>query len=249
MKRNLFCVAFVIFTGAAIVNPNHVLAQTQGRSMEITRQMLNNDNGTPVRLIEAKDARGTRYKVLFSGNVIRELYVNDLKVSAANMADYDDVVGKINEQLDLLQKKEDAQEADRRQGDSLKAKQYAALRAQYVEADEQRKLAGRISDSLKKREYEQLKQQYQQAEEQKKEKRAEESKLKEEKVRVIVGDMVDRHIISNTSELSSFLLTVNTFVVNGKSQSFELYKLFRSKYISSPEEMYSYNYPRGTTIQ
>jgi len=57
----------------------------------------------------------------------------------------------------------------------------------------------------------------------------------------IINDLVSQKIISSPAALTSLRLDINGFVVNGQKQSFDLYKQYKGKFITSADKVYRFN--------
>jgi hypothetical protein len=70
-----------------------------------------------------------------------------------------------------------------------------------------------------------------------------ESKRRELEQEKIVNELIRDTIIKDRASLTSFWLGAGSFIVNGENQSFEVYDRYKSKYIKTPDDVYSFNVP------
>jgi hypothetical protein len=63
----------------------------------------------------------------------------------------------------------------------------------------------------------------------------------EQQVNNIVAELVSKKIIASINALVSFRLDGGSFVVNGKKQSFDVFTLFKHKFITSADKVYQFN--------
>jgi hypothetical protein len=218
-------IAIGAFAFFAIMPGKTIQAQSVNDSMTITRERTMFDNNIRMQLIEARDNQGRNFRMVIENDVITAFFLNEKKVPIESMTEYTFLVKKIDDQLNFQHQ---MQQQSRRERDVQDSLMYAA------EAEKQKRLIGDLERSKRERE---IKDSLMYAAELK------ESKRRESEQENIVNDLVRDTIIKDRASLSSFWLGAGSFIVNGENQSFEVYDRFKSKYIKTPDEVYSFNVP------
>jgi hypothetical protein len=60
----------------------------------------------------------------------------------------------------------------------------------------------------------------------------------------IINEMVKDQLVKTAKDVTSFRLTVNELVVNGKAQPFSVFSRYMKKYIKDNDKVYQFNYSR-----
>lgn len=60
----------------------------------------------------------------------------------------------------------------------------------------------------------------------------------------IINDMVKDQLVKTAKEVTSFRLTANELLVNGKAQPFSVFSRYMKKYIKDNDKVYQFNYSR-----
>jgi hypothetical protein len=225
MKKRSLIIAIGAFAFFAMMPGKSTRAQSVHDSMTITWERTMFDNNIRKQFVEAKDNQGRNFRMVIENDVITAFFVNEKKVPIENIAEYKPVVKKIDDQLNLQHQMQLQSKKARDVQDSV---MYAA------EAEKQKRLIGDLERSKRERE---IKDSVMYAAELK------ESKQRELEQENIVNDLIRDTIIKDRAGLSSFWLGSGSFIVNGENLSFEIYDRYKSKYIKTPDEVYSFNVP------
>ena len=247
-------IAIGVFAFFAIMPAKTIQAQSVNDSMTITRERTFGDHDKRIQIVDAKDEQGRNFKMVIENDVVKAFYVNDKKVPIKNIVEYEPVVKKIDDQLNFQHQMLQNSKRERDLQDSL----------MYAAEEEKRKKAAEIQQEAIKARYskDSLKyiadimergRKYGWAQLPKWERDIydsvmyaadlKESKRRESEQENIVNDLVRDTIIKDRASLSSFWLSAGSFNVNGENQSFEIYDRYKSKYIKTPDEVYSFNPP------
>ena len=250
-KTTIAIGAFTFFT---IMPGKTIQAQSANDSMTITRERTFGDHDKRIQIVDAKDEQGRNFKMVIENDVVKAFYVNDKKVPIKNIVEYEPVVKKIDDQLNIQHQLQQRSSREHYVQDSL----------MYAAEEEKRKKAAEIQQEAIKARYSKDSLKYI-ADIMEREKKygwpqlpkwerdiydsvmyaadLKESKRRESEQENIVNDLVRDTIIKDRASLSSFWLSAGSFNVNGENQSFEIYDRYKSKYIKTPDEVYSFNPP------
>ena len=229
-------------------------AQSANDSMTITRERTFGDHDKSIQIVDAKDEQGRNFRVVIENDVVKAFYVNDKKVPIENIVKYEPVVKKIDDQLNIQHQLQQRSSREHYVQDSLmyaaeeeKRKKAAEIQLEAIRARYSKDSLKYIADIMergKKYGWPQLPKwerdiydSVMYAADLK------ESKRRESEQEDLINDLIRDAIIKDRASLSSFRLGAGSFIVNGENQSFEIYDRYKSKYIKTPDEVYSFNPP------
>jgi hypothetical protein len=200
---------------------------------------------------------GKSYRMVRSGDKIKEFYIDDRRIPDDSIASYHSVIKKIDEQVRL-----DRERSEKDEVQAEKDRSHASLDKQQAERDRQQAMMDREQTEKDKQMAEQDMQQAQkdkqmaeqdmqqasrdkqlsyidQQEAKKARERAYGDKVQAEKemqfykqqLRNLAADLVKDHIIDVKSDLSGMGLSDQEMIVNGKRQSSSVHERYKKKYL------------------
>lgn len=237
-EKTLLVISLVVISSLCLL-PG-VSSQPQqpgpGSPVVITRVLTTRERDSTNRLVEATDKAGVKYKIISINKTITAFYLNGNKQPLEKVFEHKDLIKNIDDQSERQRvaelKRADSvansqmmnEEQARREGirqDSISLARRKAREAKDSVDWAAAKAAGDRDRALtlqRRTEYDAT-------------------------VREISADLIREHFVKDLSDLSSFILGKSNFIVNGKKEPFEVYDRYRIKYLKSPIESYSYNYP------